>query len=307
MTSPSIRYVSRSEIDVQQWDRCIDEAPNGLIYAYSFYLDRMSKQWDALVLEDYKMVMPLTWNRKAGIHYLYQPAFTPSLGIFGNETGEETIANFIQSIPGKFGFIEINLNCGNELQSMPVENIEYMLRKNFILPLNRSYDQLSGDYSENIRRNIKKSISLGCRIEKNIAIDQVIRIAREHFDPITNLRTEDYQNFASLFEVLRANNKAVTYGILLNNELLSSAVFFFSHHRAYYILVGNHPNGKTMGTSHYLVDRFIADHAGKDLTLDFEGSDISSLAFFYKSFGAQEEPYPAIKWNRLPWYAKWLK
>jgi hypothetical protein len=85
-----------------------------------------------------------------------------------------------------------------------------------------------------------------------------------------------------------------------NNELVASGVFFMDEKRAYYILVGNHPNGKTIGASHALINAFIKDHAGKNLLLDFEGSDIRNLAFFYSSFGAKEEKYVGIKINRLP-------
>ncbi|HET7896231.1 MAG TPA: hypothetical protein VFL47_01130, partial [Flavisolibacter sp.] len=91
------------------------------------------------------------------------------------------------------------------------------------------------------------------------------------------------------------------------DELLASAVFLFSHNRAYYVLVGNHPNGRTLGASHALVDAFIRDHAGMNLLLDFEGSDLRNLAFFYSSFGARQESYQAIKLNRLPWWIRWMK
>jgi hypothetical protein len=43
------------------------------------------------------------------------------------------------------------------------------------------------------------------------------------------------------------------------------------------------------------------------MLLDFEGSDIPNLAFFYSSFGAVNQAYPALKINRLPFYLKWLK
>jgi hypothetical protein len=62
-----------------------------------------------------------------------------------------------------------------------------------------------------------------------------------------------------------------------------------------------------MGASHYLIDRFIYDHAGKKLTLDFEGSDIRNLAFFYSSFGAEIEQYPSLRLDRLPWYVRLLR
>jgi hypothetical protein len=92
-----------------------------------------------------------------------------------------------------------------------------------------------------------------------------------------------------------------------SNQLLASSVFFFDQKKAYYILAGNHPDGKSVGASHALIDAFIKDHAGQNLTLDFEGSDISSLAFFYSGFGAKEELYPALKINRLPFYLRWMK
>ena len=69
-------------------------------------------------------------------------------------------------------------------------------------------------------------------------------------------------------------------------------------------MVGNHPDGKTIGASHALIDAFIKDHADQNLILDFEGSDIRNLAFFYEGFGATNEIYPALKINKLPWYIK---
>ena len=61
----NIHYLTNREIDKIKWDECIDKADNGLVYAYSFYLDHMAKQWDALVWNDYEAVMPLTWKPMA--------------------------------------------------------------------------------------------------------------------------------------------------------------------------------------------------------------------------------------------------
>ena len=84
-----IKYVAQQQVDKNKWDACIERSSNGLIYGYSFYLDSMAKHWDALVLNDYEAVMPLTWNRKWGIKYLYQPPLTPQLGIFSATTISE--------------------------------------------------------------------------------------------------------------------------------------------------------------------------------------------------------------------------
>src|SRR6266542_2732865 len=97
--SHNIKYLLQDQIDKTKWDRCIDESPNGLIYAYSFYLDQMSTHWDALVLDEYKAVMPLPWRKKAGIYYLYQPFNIAQLGIFGEAINQELVAAFLNKVP----------------------------------------------------------------------------------------------------------------------------------------------------------------------------------------------------------------
>jgi len=301
----NIQYLFQHEIDKAKWDKCMNEADNGLIYGYSFYLDYMAKHWDGLVLNDYEAIMPLTWNKKYGIYYLYQPPFTASLGVFGKNLSEEMIKKYLQAIQQKFKLIEISMNHENTFSSPPAHLIS---GTNYILSLNKSYDQLCNDYRENHQRNIQKCLQAECTIKKNVALDEIIQLNKEQLKKITPVKAGDYDRFKKLYEFLLHQNKAITYGIVSKqNKLLASCVFFFSQKRTYYILVGNHPNGRNTGASHALVDAFIKDHAGKDLILDFEGSDMESLALFYSGFGATREIYPAIRWNRLPGYLKWLK
>lgn len=301
----AINYLTYQQIDKTKWDACIRKASNGLIYAYSFYLDSMAKNWDALVLNDYEAVMPLTWNKKYSIHYLYQPAFTACLGVFGKSVTAETLHSFLKAVPDKFKYWDIYFNPGNFFK---VPGFNLYERKNFVLSLDDIYDNLYKAYRDNIKRNIKKSEQLQLQINKNIAIADVISLAKEQAGGFSSMPDADFIQFEKLFQILYNDKKATTYGVYTKEkQLIASAVFFFSHKRAYYIMVGNHPNGKTLGASHALINAFIKDHAGEDLLLDFEGSDISSLAFFYSSFGATEEKYSAIKLNKLPAPVKWLK
>ena len=306
MTAGSqIKYLQHNEIDKQKWDACIDHAPNGLIYPYSFYLDHMAKHWEALVAGDYETVMPLTWNKKYGLYYLYQPAFTASLGVFGKNLTEMLVGDFVQAIPAKFKLIEISLNRGNMFS---VSTGFSILRSNYILKLDKPHSELYNAYRDNHKRNINKALQLGCVINKEINIDEIIRLNEEQLKHIDGTKPGDYPNFKKLYELLKSKRQAKIYGILdKQDKILASAVFFLSHNRAYYIMVGNHPDGKTIGASHALIDAFIKDHAAQDLILDFEGSDIRNLAFFYEGFGANFEIYPGLKINKLPWYIRWMK
>jgi len=299
-TGNTIQYLTRSEIASNKWDQCISRATNGRIYAYAVYLDTMSAHWDALVLNDYEAVMPLTWNSKYGIRYLYQPFLAAQLGVFGSND----VQAFIKAIPGHFRYADIYLNSAN---TNAVKGASVLLRDNYVLDLNHTYENLATAYRENIRRNIKKAKQAGCTVVKDFDVETVIDLASIQMHLHDKNVEENIGRFRRLYKLLKAENKANTYGISLQGVVIASCVFFYSHQRAYYILVGNHPNGKTIGASHALIDAFIADHAGQNLLLDFEGSDIRNLAFFYSSFGATQEIYPALKINRLPFYLKWLK
>lgn len=305
MSSIHIQYLTHAEIDKAKWDKCIDGSANGLIYGHSFYLDHMSKHWDALVLNDYEAVMPLTWNKKYGIHYLYQPFLTAQLGLFGNNIFMELLNAFLDAIPKKFRYWDFYLNHQNVFA---LNNYQLYQRKNYVLDLNSSYERIYSAYRENIQRNIKKANQLGCKAIKDFEAKKVIALAVEQMRTYTKESKENVERFRKLYDHLHSKEQAITYGILSDKEeLIASCIFFFSHNRAYYILVGNHPNGRTIGASHALIDAFIKDHAGKNLLLDFEGSDIRNLAFFYSSFGAKEELFAGIKLNRLPFYLKWIK
>ena len=306
MAAPYPRYRLRDQLDTDKWNQCIREAPNGLIYGYACYLDRMAKNWDALIWGDYEAVMPLTWNKKWGLYYLYQPALTASLGVFGKAVTGDMVKRFIRAIPSKFRLVEIDLNYGNTLEQK--NGNHSLVRNNYVLDLHRPYASIAKNYRENTQRNIKKAVQMNCRYETGIPVDDIIHLAQKQMSKISNLTDHDYNHFRELYNHLQKTEQSMTCGVYTPiGQLVASCVFFFSHNRAYYILVGNHPNGKSVGASHFLIDRFIEQHAGQHLKLDFEGSDIRNLAFFYSSFGAAPETYPALRLNRLPWWIKWAK
>jgi hypothetical protein len=222
--------------------------------------------------------------------------------VTGNSPTAEKLEYFLSAIPARFKFWELSLNHSN---LFPLEKYPLYERRNFVLDLSPSYETLYAGYRENIKRNIRKSASYGCTLRKDIDVASVIDLAYRF---TTSKEINGFAQFEKLYRFLQQKGKAKTYGIFSDRqELIASAVFFYSHNRAYYILVGNHPNGRTLGASHSLIDSFIKDHAGSGLLLDFEGSDLTNLAFFYSSFGAAEEKYAALKVNRLPWYIRLLK
>ncbi|RYZ22930.1 MAG: GNAT family N-acetyltransferase [Chitinophagaceae bacterium] len=260
----------------------------------------MSPGWDALVLGNYEALFPLPWRRKAGIRYVYQPFLTAQLGLFARDPGPALLGRFLEAIPKSFRLVELPLNAGNKTSAAGAHTL---LRANYVLDLAPAYEQLRAAYRENIRRNIRKALQYGCAEERDTPLPEIIALARAHADDDAGLSA-----FGELYRLLEARGQAFARGIRgRDGALLASAVFLRDRKRAYYLLVGNHPNGRTLGASHLLIDAFIREYAGSPLLLDFEGSDLRNLAFFYSSFGAREEQYPQLRIDRLPWWARLIK
>ena len=102
-------------------------------------------------------------------------------------------------------------------------------------------------------------------------------------------------------------NKSCLRAIKFSNKSLSTScclfffVFFITNSRIYYVLAGNDPSGRPIAASHQLINAVIEKYAGKALILDFEGSDIPGIAFFFEGFGAKSEQYYYLHNNNLPW------
>jgi hypothetical protein len=298
-----IQYLSHNNIDKSKWDACLTAAPNGLIYAYSYYLDQMVKEWDALIVNDYETVMPLPRKKKWGFSYLFQPPMTPALGIFGRNISAELVQQFLLAIPATFSLWDLSLNHFNPLASCPYPLYK---RNNFILSLNNSYENIQKGYHENTRRNSRKAIKEGCVVQKDISIDKVIAISKKQFPKFTIVGDRLFEQLKKIYA--HYNQQSVTYGVLnKNGKLVASCAFLFSNGRACYLLVGNEPESRTYGASSLLIDSFIQDHQKQNLLLDFEGSDEEGIAGFYKKFGATPEPFYTIYYNRLPFPFNLLK
>lgn len=298
-----ILFVAHDDIDYKRWDDTVEEAYNGMIYAYSWYLDIVCQhQWDALMLEDYSAVMPLPGKQKAGICYMFQPFFTQQLGVFSTHLlTAELVQHFIQAVPAKFKLIAYNLNSFNKVDALPDKFI--MQRLNHELDLIKAYDDLKKGYSQNMRRNIRKGERNNIKVMKNIRPEEVIALFREFKGKdIHALKEGQYRMLKQLVYQCWYKGKALTYGAYdERNTLQAGAIFLLSHRRAIFLFSGTSNDARNTGAMPLLIDTFIREHAQQHLTLDFEGSVDVNLARFYSGFGAQRVFYHQYKKQSLLW------
>ncbi len=294
-----ISYLKHEEIDTEKWDDCISNSFNGRIYAYSWYLDMVNENWEALVENDYERVFPLTPGKKFGINYLFQPRFTQQLGVFSRSVlSKETVNRFVDVIPRKFKFIDINLNSFNPLKSESGK-IEPWL--NHELDLINSYEKIASNYSSNLKRNLKKAEKSPITLVKNIKPENVIDLFRQNKGKdLKNLTEDDYQLLRRLIYVMIYKRIGEIVGVYNEmNELCAGAFFIRDNKKVIFYFSATNTYAREHAAMPMIIDSFIRDNTHSHITLDFEGSNDANLARFYKSFGAKELTYPHFGHNKL--------
>ncbi|MDR3713241.1 MAG: hypothetical protein P4L51_10530 [Puia sp.] len=338
MTGPHhIRYLKRQDIDPGKWDDCIDRSSNGGVYAYSFYLDNMAPRWDALVLDDYRAVMPLTWNKKWGIKYLYQPPLTQQLGIFFRDPGTdrwpdktpghddsknrdefraETVHAFLEEAARHFRFAEIFLNYDNapNARAHPIKNTRIEPRMNYILPLDTPYPRLRERYSPALGKNLAAAAGFPLRYTNDFDPAKAISIYQDRYHKrLSHVKKEDYDRFLKVCLHLQKEGGLLVRAVYEDPggppdispgphaRLLAVTLLLKKKDRLYLMLPATLPEGRSRQANHFLLDQLIREFAGQPLLLDFEGSDIPGIARFYKKFGPTEQPFFFYRFNRLLW------
>ncbi len=295
-----IRYIKNKDIDFNKWDDCILSSPNGLVYAFSWYLNIVAGEWNALVEDDYDFVFPLFPRKKFGIVYSLQPKWTQQLGLFSKKllTTEKSM-EFLNAAVSKVMWFDMNLNS---IQKLPEPNkFKIIKNNNYILNLIEPYEHIYKRYSENLKRNLAKN-SKGLNVIPLVSHQEIIDMFRNtKGKSIKVLGDAAYKKFTHLIYYARSINAANVLGVIdERNTVLGGAIFLLTKGRATLIFSANSEEGRNRSAMHVLIDSFIKNNEQQNMILDFEGSNDKNLARFYKSFGAQCHHYLRVKYNRLP-------
>ena len=307
MNNSEIQLIRNKDIDRAKWDQCIDNSPSGIAYAQSWYLDRICFQWDALVLGDYLYVMPLVNNRKYGIRYIYQPFFTQQLGVFSSHNPEPKIINqFLDTIPKQFRLIDMNLNIGNKFETK-----EFSTRHNstYLLDLKSGLSEIRSLYKSNTKRNIQKATQQNIKVKPINDISLFLRFTAENLrSKSPEIKSSHYSSLQKVISYALENKCGEILGAMdSENQLLASVFFIQTNQTVIYLAASSNQVGIENSAMFLLIDTLIQQNAGRNLTLDFEGSNIPGVARFYAGFGALPETYLSIHQNQLPLFLRVLK
>ncbi len=301
-----LTYLKHHQIDKKKWDTAIENAQNGLVYAMSWYLDIISPNWDALILNDYSVVMPLTWRKKYGIKYLYKPFFSQFLGVFfKHDQDSYYVKEFLEKAFKHFRFVNININVPN----FNFRENYCTVRETQVLELSENYSELRKEYNRSTKNNISKANKETLVIRKRSDHVEIIELIKHMYNErkVQGVTDQDYVDISEIMKYSVKNNLGEIFHVYCEDKLCAAAFFLKWKDRIISLQTANNDIGRQNRALFKLMDYYIQENAGSKMVLDFAGSNIDGVANWNLGFGAVTQNYYLIKKNNLPLFIRWIK
>ncbi len=300
-----IIYLHNKEIDRSLWDTCIKNSGCLKPYPYSWYLDIMAPGWEALIDDEYDAVFPVPGFMKYGIKYVATPIFLQQLGSYSpDKSTVEMAEEFIYYMPEFFRMVDLCIN-----QKINSHGYIVTERTNYVLNLNKSYEELTNQFSSDCRRNINIASRNDIVYTTNIKPSELIELFAENTGKnIKGIKQRDYKRLETLMSHCLFNKKGQIIGVKSPGGNLIFGIFIIEIPGSKTILfTANTPESREKRINYHVINELLKTNASTGILLDFAGSSIPSIAEFIQSFGSQRETYYRIYRNSLPWPLKIFK
>ena len=287
-----IKYIKRKDLDVLKYDDCIESSYHSKVYGFSWYLDIVAENWDALVLDDYKAVMPITWKLKSKIKYIIQPYFCQQISIYSClEVTDSLIVKFFKKIPKTIFYTNLNLSIKPPFSSVITKN-------NYVLNLNNNYKDIYKSYRKDRKKSLKKAEDASLFFKDFNNKEELISLYCNVFGYL-KMPNKYYKKIEDIIDFCLKNNKGFIRNVYFKDKIVCIGFFLISNSNIYYLLGASNTIGKKHGATTFLLDSVIKDYSNTKFIFDFEGSTVKSIASFYKSFGSDLTHYYNYKSNAI--------
>lgn len=282
-----IDIIENRNIDREAYEQVIQHSDILPVNAEPWFLDIICPAWKLIVWDDYKAVMPVVWNRKFGIPYVYLPPFSYSVGIYSPyDVSVDVVREFVGVLWRHFRKIDLNLHPGID----PPNHCSIKMNKQE-LHLGLPYQHLFERFSKSTRKNIRSAGKKDIRIVESVDVEQHLTLTMSTLKGRgVKIKKRFQDQFVHVMNQAARLDQLKGYTAFVNGQPLASAMFLMNSRKAQ-IFTAATSDAKKAGAVYLMADLFIKQHAGQKKILDFAGSNIEGVAYRNRGFGAEDKSY----------------
>lgn len=285
-----MKIIDREDIDELKWNRKIENSDIQNYILYSWAMDATTENWCAVIEGDYDFILPIPFTINLGIKRARQQVYSRQVDFIG---ASELIPKAINLLKEKFK--EFDLRISENTLGETDQHFQF-------LDLNQELN-----YSENAKRLIKKS-DKKYTYEITKDIKPLIQFYKENTHVKLKQPDANIGKIEALMKCCLKNNKGYVLDALEKEKVVASCFIIEDKSTSVYLIGDASPEEKKNGVIYGLMNFSIQRAIDKKMSIfDFGGSNVATVAKFYKKFGAKDKKYTRITWDKTPFWFKLLK
>ena len=275
-----IRRVLYKDIDFEKYEQCIRTSVVNTFYVQKSTLDFFCDDWELLVYDDYKSVMPIPLKKKYLLKFIAMPVFCQQLGILGL-SNEVLNKQFLNKLVKNYNILTYSFNQNNTFKD------KLITRKNYVIP-RQNYTDLKKKYSKGRKSVLKNIKNLSFVVAQMSDLEE--QFISNNFKGLKN--DTEVQKFITF--IRQRNNQLKIFQVQYFDKIICVAVIVSDQFSNGLLALINDENYKELNASSYLIDTFLRDEI-ENKDFDFMGSNHRGIEIFFKSFGASLRTFNYIE------------
>lgn len=259
----------------------------------SWWLDAATgEQWDGVVIDDYRVVMPLPRGKFFGrFTQVQRPPFTQQCGPYGQlQPGD--LKQLLTKLPARYLSLKLPLSDSVIREEVPA-GFSRRERRNYVLDLSPDFSTIHQGFHKVLRRKLRRN---GPGTLSPAKPAEIIDLYRQSAGQKAGLKPKHYRLIAAIIEAAQRNDAAICCRFDdEENGFLAAGFFPFYRGRLINTFAASTFTGYAKEGMARMIVELIKAHGGPGRLLDFEGSDIPGVAEFFRSFGPVEQNYLAVE------------
>jgi hypothetical protein len=284
-----LRLLTRKDINHEVWDRLVESSSVENYILYSWAMDATTENWCAIVDVEYDFFLPIPFSVKLGVKRARQQVYSRQVDCIGDS---KLFPKAIEILKTEFKEFDVRFS----------ENQFGISDQYFqLLDLTKEID-----YSKNAKRLIKKAKHL--RYELTTDLAPLMELYTSNTHKKLNNSNDHLPRLKRLMESCLENGKGYAFNAFDGDKIVGACFIIEDKSTSTYLIGDADRDEKKAGVVYGMMDFAINTAKEKNMKhFDFGGSNVASVAQFYRKFGAEDKKYTRVNWDKSPFWFKVLK
>lgn len=282
-------FIEKKDIDFLKWDASVTNSVVENPTCYSWYLNASCENWGAIISEDYSFLLPFSTNKRLGQKRIVHHSYIRQVDAFGDITQLKNALLLLKD----FDYVDLSISEQNNTNyiSKTYQSIQYSEGYKYKTNAQRILKKVNGKYSFKISNDYHSILTFyrGNSFNK-------IKQNPKNLDYLGNIMSEAIKRGKGECIIAYEDNKVIGGEFIIKDK--NTATYLIGDCNSYH---------KKEGLMYALLDFAINHYKDNYQVFDFGGSNIKSVAQFYKKLGGTDKYYSNILIDNMPWWFKLLK